>query len=527
MARPKDVEIFLPIIEYTENQVAAFKNGRRAGFPTYAEIGAVFHYHPNHIANTFRDRGFSSLSQQERGIILNQGFEPSEDLAEYIGFLSGKGYLNPEGKAEFTTSPYDNYGRRLFRQRTYELFNKEVKEDTVTINGVEETYYRFDSKDIIEQLGDLSNRNWGETINNRFSWIFSDEKYQDALMKGLWQSRKLVLSRLRSHQVGFYVTSKAGAEIIFAQMRRLGINRPQIQYRDAQHTVPKKVVVDNEHDARILAERLDPNFQPGDTTGKLFIPSQDQRTKPPNATTSIISPLSGDYVHVPKGINPKTCSFLLTCMRLGIYSTLPDDQSRLLQAYYGTNLSIPDLVSIFHLSRQSIRVHVYKALEELWIQLPPRLKRIYPLENILKVKDRSLAADKMRSHWQNTQYKRKVRTAISQSIMGNSNFRARSAENMKQRHANGTAFPYEKLGDANQRYESSRRKSVALSLGGRMWNYLQSNYLLDSVPTEILSETDRDQLYEYYTEYQKGSKPPTDMLDRLSLAVTYVIRRHS
>src|SRR5207245_2639137 len=113
-------------------------------------------------------------------------------------------------------------------------------------------------------------------------------------------------------------STEDAAEFLTQQFRQIGAINIRIEYKDKEKKKPERVFVANMRDMSTIASWLYPNTHEDSLT---VLDEALSKSAPQDSLNNcIISPISGEYVNVPAGVDPKTCSFLLTSIRIGTYT---------------------------------------------------------------------------------------------------------------------------------------------------------------------------------------------------------------
>jgi hypothetical protein len=126
--------------------------------------------------------------------------QPSDDLAWILGVFSVAGSIRERaGEVKLATrdihfiESVEDVGRSIFDiepfryESDYNLKNPRRRSISYT------TY--FLNKDLCRYFGDMSKKNWVDTVTNRHSWIFDEENYIDEYLSGIFDARGSVQKR--------------------------------------------------------------------------------------------------------------------------------------------------------------------------------------------------------------------------------------------------------------------------------------------------------------------------------------------
>ena len=202
--------------------------------------------------NGLQTRKTSAVNEISENETFNDMLMPSPKLSWILGVLSGAGSVKP------------NHAISLESKRNPELLTEFSvvgqtlfgKQPHVAPNGI-----HFFSSRIAQELGDLRNEAWVETIQSRHKWILDNSDFIWKFIEGLFDTRAHLKTKpkYKENTLRFRTNNFTNADFIKNRLLAVGIQKPTIfpdgeQPKETEYTVS----VYNIKDLKIIADHIHP-----------------------------------------------------------------------------------------------------------------------------------------------------------------------------------------------------------------------------------------------------------------------------
>lgn len=228
--------------EYINQELEAFKAGKKGEFPSYRELAEQFGYATESgTALTIKRMGLQedvrqvkkesdifSPSKRTRRTKRHRISEeygvkpiyPSTNWARIIGVLAAGGYVAPADK-RISLDSVDKDFLANFKTEGERLFeiNASDRIKNNTLQGI-----AFYSINIARQVGDLRRPQWPTTILEKHSWILKEQRYTWTFLTGFFDARGSIYKRSIILRNAYINSANFIAELLI----RVGIKDPSL-----------------------------------------------------------------------------------------------------------------------------------------------------------------------------------------------------------------------------------------------------------------------------------------------------------
>ncbi len=246
--------------QYAKTDVDAYKKGDKPTLATHKELGLLFGYSPSHTGILLHQAGIRKERQGARFLLEKLPFPPSQELAWTVGYLSAIGgtaagrekptQLKITAKAACPKIPARN---------KFEQMAKTLLGTTPTItrhahsDGRTSEVLFVNNKNTVPRLGNLSEKDFVNTFNERYKWIKQDALYGWRFVEGRFEASANCESR-NNHEYGirFSVNDTEFLNFLVDHLKSLGILKPR-PYFIHNHQAPHAIGIFNDRDLKLLA----------------------------------------------------------------------------------------------------------------------------------------------------------------------------------------------------------------------------------------------------------------------------------
>jgi len=203
------------------------------------------------VVQTIEPRAVNETFKEEDYKILR----PSHELSWMLGLLSGAGYVAANGKIRLTSmrNPELLTEFRIVGQR---LFGKEPQAGQPNV-------VCFFSKQIVQEIGDLRNDAWVETIQRRHRWVLDDKNLTWKFIEGIFDAKGHLRKNIAKNFVLFFMsTNFTNVDFIKKLLLSVGIRKPttypQEQPKESDIYTQYTISVYNIEDLKLIADNVHP-----------------------------------------------------------------------------------------------------------------------------------------------------------------------------------------------------------------------------------------------------------------------------